>query len=108
GAVKRCLLPCHPEPPSVVPYPSSSFFLFFFLMIRRPTRSTLFPYTTLFRSVVTQHRAYCRGGCRVVAYRLTGCSRRAQRHIRHIGSSQSALCCYQSRISRAVHLCSAT
>src|SRR2546421_11477683 len=30
------------------------FFLcrFFFLMIRRPPRSTLFPYTTLFRSVV--------------------------------------------------------
>src|SRR3712207_7476185 len=25
---------------------------FFFLMIRRPPRSTLFPYTTLFRSVV--------------------------------------------------------
>src|SRR6266704_6728845 len=29
--------------------PSISFF-FFFLMIRRPPRSTLFPYTTLFRS----------------------------------------------------------
>src|SRR3989442_3077238 len=28
----------------------SVFFLFFFLMIRRPPRSTLFPYTTLFRS----------------------------------------------------------
>src|SRR3989475_11896478 len=27
------------------------FLLFFFLMIRRPPRSTLFPYTTLFRSV---------------------------------------------------------
>src|SRR3712207_8736779 len=27
-------------------------FYFFFLMIRRPPRSTLFPYTTLFRSVV--------------------------------------------------------
>src|SRR2546429_7338226 len=27
-----------------------SFLLFFFLMIRRPPRSTLFPYTTLFRS----------------------------------------------------------
>src|SRR5437868_15491722 len=27
------------------------FFFFFFLMIRRPPRSTLFPYTTLFRSV---------------------------------------------------------
>src|SRR2546429_6062384 len=26
--------------------------LFFFLMIRRPPRSTLFPYTTLFRSVI--------------------------------------------------------
>src|SRR3712207_7839613 len=29
----------------------SSITLFFFLMIRRPPRSTLFPYTTLFRSV---------------------------------------------------------
>src|SRR5256885_17173746 len=28
----------------------SIFVLFFFLMIRRPPRSTLFPYTTLFRS----------------------------------------------------------
>src|SRR5258705_13112851 len=27
-------------------------FLFFFLMIRRPPRSTLFPYTTLFRSAI--------------------------------------------------------
>src|SRR3712207_7797870 len=27
-----------------------SIFCFFFLMIRRPPRSTLFPYTTLFRS----------------------------------------------------------
>src|SRR5438132_2880613 len=27
-----------------------TFFSFFFLMIRRPPRSTLFPYTTLFRS----------------------------------------------------------
>src|SRR6266480_7377559 len=31
---------------------SFSFFVFFFLMIRRPPRSTLFPYTTLFRSPV--------------------------------------------------------
>src|SRR3712207_8966001 len=31
----------------------------FFLMIRRPPRSTLFPYTTLFRSLVHQNR----GGC---------------------------------------------
>src|SRR5258708_27935144 len=36
-----------------MPYFQSSFdfcFFFFFLMIRRPPRSTLFPYTTLFRS----------------------------------------------------------
>src|SRR2546429_1382607 len=31
---------------------SSRSFFFFFLMIRRPPRSTLFPYTTLFRSGV--------------------------------------------------------
>src|ERR1017187_10667672 len=43
------------------PYASSSWAtsgsvttrFFFFLMIRRPPRSTLFPYTTLFRSKVT-------------------------------------------------------
>src|SRR2546427_5789203 len=29
--------------------------LFFFLMIRRPPRSTLFPYTTLFRSCAARH-----------------------------------------------------
>src|SRR2546422_5338317 len=34
----------------------SLLFCFFFLMIRRPPRSTLFPYTTLFRS----HRAHGR------------------------------------------------
>src|SRR2546425_3486666 len=32
------------------------FFSFFFLMIRRPPRSTLFPYTTLFRSGVVDDR----------------------------------------------------
>src|SRR6476620_12366012 len=30
--------------------------LFFFLMIRRPPRSTLFPYTTLFRSAAADTR----------------------------------------------------
>src|SRR6476620_12054865 len=33
-------------------------FFFFFLMIRRPPRSTLFPYTTLFRSRRTS--SWCR------------------------------------------------
>src|SRR2546426_5675168 len=34
-----------------------SIFLFFFLMIRRPPRSTLFPYTTLFRSLAARRAA---------------------------------------------------
>src|SRR5689334_24891285 len=34
--------------------PASTLLLFFFLMIRRPPRSTLFPYTTLFRSRTMQ------------------------------------------------------
>src|SRR5260221_12706856 len=33
------------------------FLSFFFLMIRRPPRSTLFPYTTLFRSTLSLHDA---------------------------------------------------
>src|SRR3712207_9070414 len=38
---------------SVLPALASSLYVrfFFFLMIRRPPRSTLFPYTTLFRSI---------------------------------------------------------
>src|SRR2546430_2416899 len=36
---------------------SRSFLFFFFLMIRRPPRSTLFPYTTLFRSSPRTGRA---------------------------------------------------
>src|SRR3989442_11706013 len=32
--------------------------IFFFLMIRRPPRSTLFPYTTLFRSHIVQHLVF--------------------------------------------------
>src|SRR2546425_6873065 len=33
----------------------ASYSFFFFLMIRRPPRSTLFPYTTLFRSRRVEH-----------------------------------------------------
>src|SRR5256885_8511181 len=41
---------------------SPYFIFFFFLMIRRPPRSTLFPYTTLFRSkLVALHFAVLEG-----------------------------------------------
>src|SRR5690348_18270208 len=43
---------CYLSPPDVG-------FLFFFLMIRRPPRSTLFPYTTLFRSSTCRARRAC-------------------------------------------------
>src|SRR6267142_6230527 len=40
-----------------MPYVHAFFnLLFFFLMIRRPPRSTLFPYTTLFRSGLARRR----------------------------------------------------
>src|SRR2546429_5802317 len=45
--------------------PHSSSLYFFFLMIRRPPRSTLFPYTTLFRSGGT--------GRLLSSQRLSGC-----------------------------------
>src|SRR6266446_7728328 len=38
-------------------------FLFFFLMIRRPPRSTLFPYTTLFRPRFFRRISRRRSGC---------------------------------------------
>src|SRR6266576_2736108 len=49
--------------------------LFFFLMIRRPPRSTLFPYTTLFRSGSgRRHRSRkrCRDGSRFEGGRIVG------------------------------------
>src|SRR5260370_15811720 len=39
-------------------------------MIRRPPRSTLFPYTTLFRSVCVTHGGRCRGSAAGVAQLL--------------------------------------
>src|SRR2546430_9809334 len=45
---------------SLVAYLLSHFF--FFLMIRRPPRSTLFPYTTLFRSRIRSAPGLCSNG----------------------------------------------
>src|SRR2546422_2844658 len=60
--------------------------LFFFLMIRRPPRSTLFPYTTLFRSLgvarVALERAAVEDG--------RGAGRRAD-HVRGLGCALSGV-----------------
>src|SRR5436309_11049345 len=64
-------------------------FVFFFLLIRRPPRSTLFPYTTLFRSRSDRHeadRACCRPWPeRVSSIRIS--SRRRDRKSTRLNSS---------------------
>src|SRR3712207_7590253 len=81
--------------------------IFFFLMIRRPPRSTLFPYTTLFRSrprrgrclrVLPAHPA--RGPCRVrgaadVTARRDGARAgraRSEEHTSELQSRQYLVC----------------
>src|SRR5258708_19806841 len=48
----------------------NGYLFFFFLMIRRPPRSTLFPYTTLFRSLAANETA--KQGPSVFAVRSQG------------------------------------
>src|SRR5882757_10884898 len=62
-------------------------FFFFFLMIRRPPRSTLFPYTTLFRSPGSRFPARYRGR-RASAPR----SRRSEEHTSELQSRQYLVC----------------
>src|SRR5215204_7284637 len=68
------------------------FVYFFFLVIRRPPRSTLFPYTTLFRSRRPRPRASCAGSRRSVARRRPRSSpprRRRSRSEEHTSELQS-------------------
>src|SRR2546428_8325988 len=59
--------------------PPTSLSFFFFLMIRRPPRSTLFPYTTLFRSPGGRPRP-APGGGGGDRHRQRGPGRRARGH----------------------------
>src|SRR5574343_691171 len=64
-----------------------SFFLFFFLMIRRPPRSTLFPYTTLFRSL----RSACPSSS--PRWRCAGCRPfRSEEHTSELQSHHDLVC----------------
>src|SRR5574340_1512832 len=60
-------------------------FVFFFLMIRRPPRSTLFPYTTLFRSCL---RRDALARCRASNGR---CARRRDRKSTRLNSSHQKI-----------------
>src|SRR5581483_12298484 len=61
---------------------------FFFLMIRRPPRSTLFPYTTLFRSW-WMHRWESVGPGRSLLLRI---ARRSEEHTSELQSRQYLVC----------------
>src|SRR3712207_7302854 len=77
--------------------------MFFFLMIRRPPRSTLFPYTTLFRSwgrsSPAPHARSSRsaptpeagGTCRALASAIQ-CSIRSEEHTSELQSRQYLVC----------------
>src|SRR2546427_7594549 len=66
-------------------------------MIRRPPRSTLFPYTTLFRSPCWSHLKGS-GACRASSRRSpprTGCSscrRRSEEHTSELQSQSNLVC----------------
>src|SRR6266700_69685 len=64
-------------------------FLFFFLMIRPPPRSTLFPYTTLFRSRAGSTRPSARRCCRGDRHR---CRRRSEEHTSELQSRENLVC----------------
>src|SRR3989337_3741698 len=77
-------------------------FLFFFLMIRRPPRSTLFPYTTLFRS---RPRLAGQSVRRVCRHRrnLRGLDRKSTRLNSSHGSISYAVFCLQKKKTRHSH-----
>src|SRR2546430_4117969 len=72
---------------------------FFFLMIRRPPRSTLFPYTTLFRSQVSRAKA-AEGTPRPVgdmhyprnARSVLECGSRSEEHTSELQSQSNLVC----------------
>src|SRR2546422_6162449 len=62
-------------------------------MIRRPPRSTLFPYTTLFRSLIREglRRFRCRSKRELVHLALTELLKRGRRSEEHTSELQSRL-----------------
>src|SRR3970282_2517008 len=60
-------------------------FFFFFLMIRRPPRSTLFPYTTLFRSHAARPMSHACMRCR-------GHRGRSEEHTSELQSHHDLVC----------------
>src|SRR3989442_4309664 len=67
--------------------------LFFFLMIRRPPRSTLFPYTTLFRSTAYGGQVLGRHGVHdVLLQKAQGLLQRSEEHTSELQSRPHLVC----------------
>src|SRR5438552_11783019 len=62
---------------------------FFFLMIRRPPRSTLFPYTTLFRSCEVTRGAFARRSSAASGFFFCGMIEEPDRSEEHTSELQS-------------------
>src|SRR5690349_24028926 len=69
-----------------------SILFFFFLMIRRPPRSTLFPYTTLFRSRRTWPRPSRPSSGTSTASRASRLFRRSEEHTSELQSRRDLVC----------------
>src|SRR5215475_15714600 len=68
-------------------------FFFFFLMIRRPPRSTLFPYTTLFRSQLKGHaRRVGADWVVLIQGRKFPLSLRSEEHTSELQSRENLVC----------------
>src|SRR3712207_9201380 len=65
---------------------------FFFLMIRRPPRSTLFPYTTLFRSACGTSNDIPEGSYLLHKVKIESDSKRSEEHTSELQSRQYLVC----------------
>src|SRR3712207_8585226 len=94
-------------------------------MIRRPPRSTLFPYTTLFRSrelahaqaleaVAVEHLERGRGDLLAAEATVVGCGLRSEEHTSELQSRQYLVCrlllekkknTRNSNVNNSYHLC---
>src|SRR3712207_9234051 len=75
---------------------------FFFLMIRRPPRSTLFPYTTLFRSQAERVEVVPAGGVAAVAEPLRESVLDQHARVGHVDRKSTRLNSSHANISYAV------
>src|SRR5258705_1426674 len=65
---------------------------FFFLMIRRPPRSTLFPYTTLFRSLAASRTFHPKSPFPVSAWVPSRHRERSEEHTSELQSLRHLVC----------------